>query len=528
MDKKIYQAQDVRDKIISGIDFIADPVKQTLSPKGGNVLYETEHGDQVLTNDGVTIAKNISSKDQIENAVIEIVKESSLRTNMEAGDGTSTTILLCQTLTKEALKLVDSGYSWIEVRDELQKLAEEMIKYLDSTKYKVTDNKSLLEIATISSNNDKKAAKDVMEAIDIAKEDGMIFLEPNNKPETEIVKDLGYMIRSGVMYQELLTNPGQMSVAFENAPVLLTDKKLYYGEEAETILRAAVKEKHKSIVIVARDFMGEALNVFIANHSKGVINVMLVKADIDDKNTTVLQDLAVYLGGKIISEKTGSLVNKISPSDFVMVNKAYSDPAKTLFTPKTTGSKELKERIKMIKDELDKKPDHSELKGRLASLTTGVVTIRVGGSTPTETREKIFRYEDAINATRSAMKYGYLVGGGKALLNVLENVKCKNADFAPLFRKWCQAPIRQIADNCGKHADTVIEKISSGGVNYGYNALTDEYGDLIKAGVIDPFLVLKMAIRNSVSVASVIISIKNFVINDIEEYDEKENKQSRA
>lgn len=518
MDKKIYKAEDIKDKILSGIDFIVEPVASTLSPKGHNVMFETESIDHVLTNDGITIARNISSKDQIQETIIEIIKQAALRTNSEGGDGTTTTTVLSGVVTKAALKLVEEGYSWIHVRDTLNALRDAMLKRIEESKIIVDGKKGLLEIATISSNNDREVAENVIKAIDVAKEDGMVFLEPNVKPQTELVEDLGFMVKAGVMFQELLVDQGRNSVVFKNAPVLLTDKKLYYAEEAETILRTAVKAGYKNVVIVAKDFMGDAINTFVANHTKGVIKVMLVKADIDDKNSERLHDLATYIGGKIITEKTGSLVNKITAEDFVIVNQAFSDPHKTLFTPKTAGGKKLKERIALIKEELEKSKDNPELKSRLASLTTGVVTIKVGGTTPIETRERIYRYEDAIHATRSAMKYGYLVGGGKSLLNAFDPNDCPNKDFLPLYKKFTEAIVRQIAINSGKSADDVLEKIRANkNPNYGYNALTDKYEDLLKAGVIDPFMVVKQAIENSVSVANTIVSIKYYMINDVEE-----------
>lgn len=522
MDKIIYKATDIQDRTHAGIDFIVNPVASTLGPKGNNVMFETESLSHILTNDGVTIARNISSKDPVQNTIVEIIKGAALRTNSEGGDGTTTTTVLSGVLTKEAMKLVAEGYSWIQVRDTLNELKEKLLKKIEKARIKPDGKKGLREIATISANNDEEIAENVMKAIDVAKEDGMIFLEGNNKPVTELEEDLGFMVKSGVMYQELLTEAGRMSVVFKDTPVLLTDKKLYYAEEAETILRTAIKAGHKSVVIVARDFMGDAINTFIANHTKGVIQVMLVKAEgIDEKNNERLLDLAIYLGGKILTEKTGSLVNKMTPEDFVMVTQVFSDPGKTLFTPKTAGNKKLKERINLLKTELDKRKDDTELKGRLASLTTGVVTIRVGGHTPVETREKVYRYEDAVHATRSAMKHGYLVGGGMSLLNAFDPADCPNKDFLPLYRKYCETIIRRIAINAGKHDDTIVETCRTGDTNYGYNAREDRYEDLLKAGVVDPYMVVKLAIEGSVATANTIVSIEYYMVNDIDNDEEE-------
>lgn len=518
MDKLVLQKDRVNDKILSGIDFIAKPVVSTLSPRGSNVLIELPDGNTAFTNDGATIAKNLSSSDQIEQAIIEIIKEASLRTNAEAGDGTTTTILLSSILAKEALKLIADGYSWIDIRNELNKFGEKLIAEIEKMKITVKDDVGLKEIATTSANNDPEIAKYVMDAVSVAREDGMIFLEANNKPGvTEVVKDLGFMVRSGILYQELLTTTGSNQVVFKDTPVLITDKKLYYSEEAESILRTAVKAGHKSIVIVAKDFLGEALNTLIANHTGKVINVMLIKdPKLTDSDNTSLYDLATYMSAKVFTDKTGSLVSKLTEKDFIIATQVFSDPQKTLFTPKVSGSKELKERVKMLKDELAKDTENKDLKSRLASLTTGIVTIKVGGHTPMEIREKVYRYEDAVNATRSAMKYGYLTGGGTSLLGAHRALQGHPTEYTTIYKKYCEAIVRQIAANCGKHEDTVVDKIKEGTGDFGYNALTDKYENLRKAGVVDPFQVMKLAILNSISVTTTIVSIKNYVINDYE------------
>lgn len=528
MNKLTFKREEVLGKILSGLDFIAKPVISTLSPKGHNVLIELDNGDHLMTNDGVTIAKNISSKDQIEDTIIGIVKDASLRTNAEAGDGTTTTILLSQVLVKEALKLIDEGHSWIDVRNELNKFGEQIVKDVEKTKIVVKNDKGLMEIATTSANNDKEIAKYVMEAVSVAREDGMIFLEGNNKPGvTEVIKDLGFLIKSGVMYQELMQS-GRPAVIFKDTPVLLTDKKLYYSEEAETILRTAVKAGYKNVVIVARDFMGEALNTFIANHSKDVIQVMLVKDNnITDKDNPTLYDLATYIGAKVFTEKSGSLVNKLAPEDFTIATQVFSDVNKTLFTPKVSGGKELKDRIKLLKDELEKDKENKDVKNRLASLTTGVVTIKVGGQTPMEIREKVYRYEDAVNASRSAMRYGYLPGGGTSLLRAFRGIVGHASEYIPMYKKYCESIIRQIAINCGKHEETIIEEVRKGKEGFGYNALTDKFEDLLKAGIVDPFQVIKLAVLNSISVTNIIISANHYIINDISEDDSHPTQQDR-
>ena len=515
-DKLVYKAEDVRSRVLAGIDFIVNPVASTLGPRGNNVLWENDHLDPSLSNDGATVAKQLSSKDRIIQSVVEVIRSAALRTNSDGGDGTTTTTLLSGVLTKEVLKMIDQGYSWLQIRSALDEIKTAMLKRIEKSRVIIKGKEGLKEVATISANNDPKIAEDVVKAIEVAGLDGMVFLEGNNKQENEIIQDLGFMVQGGIQYPELLVDKGRPAVVFKNVPVLITDKRLYYSEEAETILRVAVQAGWKNVVIVARDFMGEAVNTFIANHTRGVINVMLVKAaDTTEKNTEQIQDLSIYLSGKIISDKTGSLVNKITAEDFVIVNQAYSDPTKTLFTPKTSGGKALKERIKMLKTELDKKKDDPALKARIASLTTGVVTIKIGGTNPIEIREKVFRYEDAIHATRAAMREGYLVGGGLSFFRAYSPTDLTDKSFVPLYKKYAEAVVRKIAENAGQPADTVIKEMTDKDHDYGYNALTDTFEDLRKAGVIEPYLVAKLAVENSIAVATILASVKYYIVNDI-------------
>lgn len=513
MVKQIFKYEDVKDKVLRGLDLIADPIRQTMSPKGGDALIETEHLSLINTNDGVTIAKNIQVADQIENSIIDIVKSASLRTNSEAGDGTSTTVLLSQVLTKEALKLKESGMSRLAIKKSLIDMAEKVKSNIKSKEVKT--DKDLLNIAMISSNNDEDIAKVVVDVIKTAGEDGMVFLEPNNSPETRIEKDLGFMVKDGLLYQELMVDKGRPVVTFEGVPVLITDKRLYYPEEAETILRTAIQAGYSELVIVARDFIGKSVPTFIKNHQEGVIKVILVKDSrcTEDDNSS-LDDLAQYLGGKLITDKSGSLVNNLSPEDFVTARKVYQDPQKTLFTP-VKESKALKERIAYLKEELEKDKENKEIKSRLASLTSGVVTVYVGGNTNIEIREKVYRYEDAVNATRAAIRKGYSAGGGVSLLRAYSPDDYEG-EMINVAKKFTQAVTRQIAQNCGKHDESVIEDILSKKGDYGYNAFTDSYGDLLKEGVIDPTLVLNLAIDNSVSVANTIVGINTYIINDLD------------
>lgn len=508
---------------------IADPIRQTLGPKGGNVLVENNFGVISLTNDGATIAKNIEVEDEFENSIIEIVKSASLQTNMVAGDGTSSTVVLSKVLVDEGLKLLESGVNPIYITKVLREFKD---KYLDKIKksiIKIKNSGELFDIARISANNDEIIAKDVVEIMQVIGEDGLAFIEQNNSGiNTVLEKDLGFQIKSGLLYKELLVNPAQFHVNYTDIPVLITDKKLYYAQEAETILRTVKSAGYNSVVIVARDFMGESVSTFITNHQKGDIKVALIKdPQVSDTDNTSLEDLAIYLGGKVISERTGSIVNKLKIEDFVLANRVFSNAYKTLFTPKIFKNKKLKDRIQSLKNELKKDRDNLTLQKRISSLTSGVVTVKVGGSTPIEIGEKKYRYEDAINATKQAMLHGYLAGGGITLLKHFNKDMISDPEFLPLCNKFASIIVSQIAENCGEHVDTVVKTIKqNSSKSFGYNALNGKYEDLLNAGVIEPFKVVEMSIENSISIANIILSTNYYIVNDVKKDESK--KQERG
>lgn len=529
MNKQVHRYKDIREKILSGVDLIADPIRETISPKGRNVIFENDNGDYISTNDGVTIAKNISVSDPIENAILTIIKSASLKSNTEAGDGTSTSVVLSQILIKEGLKLIDNGMNPMDVKRELERIGEDVIKKLQAKAVKIKNDTELQQVAMISSNSDEQIAKDAVKVVKIVKEDGMVFLEKNNKVETEIEEDTGFMIEEPLFSPELRNNPRGFSANYKDVPVLITDKRLYYPEEAESILKTVLMNGHKSVVVVARDFIGQAPNVFIANHVKGICSVLLIKdSRITEKNNECLEDLAVYLGGKVISEKTGSLVDNLTMDDFVLCDKAFADGAKSILTSRLKKNRKLDIRVKALKKELAKDKEDSDLQKRIASLTNGMVTVKVGGNTAIEVQERAYRYEDAIHAARAAMKDGYLIGGGVTMMSLTNEIDVLH-EMIPLFRKFCEANVRQIAENCGEHPDSIVANTQNSNKNkklktwvYGYNALSGQVEDLLKAGVIDPARVTEMAVRNSISVASQIIS-SNFLILHEEDIDVDDN-----
>lgn len=506
-NRKIYRESEVRAETLAAVDMAALPVIETIGPMGKNVIYPNENGTRVITNDGVTILKSISVKDPLQDAVIEILKEGALRTNQVAGDATSTTTLFAYKLIHRVYELKRKGLSQRAIRDSLNRISDKLLGRLDKQKSHALSKEIEFNVAKISANNDADVAKLTVETMDATGVDGMVFIELGGGEETTLEKQLGYRIPNGMIYQNLYNNPAAPVATYKNIKVVIFDKSLYYAEECEQILRVAKEAGYNELVIVAKDFLGDAPNTFIANHAQGIIKLVLAKCNDD----TSLEDLAVYLGGTVISEASGRRVESLSMADFVTAESVFADPTKVLIK-NTQDNKILTKRVEGIKDELKKDKDNKTLKERLASLTSGLVTVKVGGRTATEARERAFRFEDAYSAVRVAKQYGYLVGGGLALYNAYNAKDYPNREDRETALILSRASITQLAEN--SMLDLDFDKITK---DVGLNALTGEYENLLEAGVVEPYKAVEMAIKNAVSVADMITSIGTFIIEDVEE-----------
>lgn len=502
-NRLIHREADVKSKVLSGLDKISLPVIETISPMGKNVLIQREGGYE-LTNDGVTIARSIEVEDQIESAVIELIKDAATRTNSEAGDGTSTTILFSRTVIKKVLELQKKGLSQRDIRGIFNKVQGKILARLEKMKRDVKDDKALLEIATISANNDKDIAVGVVEVVKNAGLDGQVILEPNNGESTVIERQAGYRIQPGMQYQHLYDDVAKPQALYKEMLAIILDKTLYYGEECEHIMRVAKESGYGELLVIAKDFQGDSPNTFITNHANGRIKVVLAKLADD----TLLGDIAVYLDGKIVSEASGKRVEDITIEDYVVVDSVMADPLKILIKSKEE-TKKLKERVKWIKSELEKDKENRALKSRLASLTSGIVTAKIGGRTPIEIREKIYRYEDAINAVRSAKKWGYLIGGGLSMLKAYNATDYSSREEKEVALAITSASLNQIAEN--SMVDIDFDKVSG---EVGYNSATGKYENLLKAGVIEPYKATEMAVKNSISVADILTSIGTYIVYD--------------
>ena len=514
MNKNIHREVDIRDKVAAAVDKVALPVIETIGPLGKNVLYESDKGTFALTNDGITIARQINLKDPIENAIAEIIKDGATRTNQMAGDGTSTTILFSRELITKSRDLSTQGMSYRAISELYDKVINKLLKRIEKQKRVVKDKHTKLEIATISANNDKQVAAKVVEAVDTAGLEGQIFLEFSQNEKTIIDKETGFRITPGMIFQNLYSDVSRPMVAYQDIPVIILDKKLYYAEETEHILRVAQDVGFKAILIVAKDFAGDAPNTIIANHVRGSIRVATAKLD-DDIG---LEDLAIYLGGTVLSEAAGRRVDSITKDDFIKATRITADPQKILLS-NVKDTPELKKRIQGIQDELEKDKDNTKLKSRLSSMTNGIVTLRIGAATQQEAREKLFRFEDSINATRAAIRDGYLVGGGLSIYNAFVKDDYDNEDEVDVALKLAQASMIRISRNAQMKLDW--KKV---GKHIGLNALTGQYEDLLKAGVVEPYKVAEMALKNAASVASMINSIGTYILNDYDS-DSNDDKQ---
>lgn len=494
------------DLVRRAVDRIAEPVIQTLTPLGNNVLFEKDF-HSVITNDGATIAKLIDSEDPTEDAIIQMVKYGSLSTNQAAGDGTSTTILLTKKLVDMGLDQIASGVKPMVLKKTFLQMRDDILEGAESLKKDVSDS-DWYSIALISAGGDEKLAENVVSVIETSGLDGMVFLNESKNDKTKITKDTGYNLEQP-MFDPVLSNVGPGRADYTKPYVFITDKKLYHIEECKEILETGHKTGARDIVIVARDFLGESAEWLISNHmdKKVPLNVLLIKYPTPDNDFTQLYDLATYLGGQVVTEKMGTLKGKLTADHYTLVSRVYSAGPKTIFVTDNKANPELTMLVEEVRKKKEDDPSDDQSARRLASLTAGTVNIEVGAPTGPELRELLYRYEDAINATRAAIRSGYVVGGGLTLFASTRNL-------GELAQEFGTASIRQIAKNTGIEFDET--KYSA---EVGYNAKTEVFSNLKDDGVIEPYDVFKHSVINSFSIATAILTSGYFITNKREKND---------
>ncbi len=536
MAKQIKFDEDARRQIMAGVDKVADTVKVTLGPKGRNVILDRGFGSPTVTNDGVTIAKEIELEDKYENIGAEMVKEVANKTNDSAGDGTTTATLLTQTIANQGAKMISKGVNVIELKDALIKYTEDVIANIKKSSKPVADNASIAQVATVSAQ-DEQVGKIISEVMEEVGKDGVITVEESQTfgIEYEVVK--GMKFDKGYISPYMVTNTESMEAELDEPYILITDKKISSVKEILPILEKVTQAGKKELVIIAEDLDGEALTTLVLNKLRGTLNVLAVKAPgFGDDQKARLEDIAILTGGQVISEDKGM---KLEDTELEMLGQAgkviAGKDATTIVNGKGKDA-DIRTRATQIKAQMDKEEsdfDKNKYKERLAKLAGGVAVIRVGAATEVEQKEKQHRVEDAVEATKAAVEEGIVAGGGTVLLiesfRIASLKKRKEKSLSveeraalEILAESLEMPVRQIAGNAGVSPDLIVSGIAGAnkegekGARIGYNAATGDFVDMIEAGIIDPTKVVTSALRNSVSTAGMILTTEA-VVTDIPE-----------
>ena len=514
MAKELYYGEESRRKLLAGVDKLADTVKITLGPKGRNVLIEKSYGSPLITNDGVSIAREIELEDQVENMGAQLVKEVATKTNDVAGDGTTTATLLAQAIIREGVKNVTAGANPMILKKGIADAVEVAVDYLKKSAKPVDDKASIAQVASVSAN-DAEIGELIAEAMDKVGKDGVITVEESKTLGTTMEVVEGMQFDRGYL-SPYMANNDKLEAVMTKPYILLTDKKISNIQEIVPLLETIMKSG-RSLLIVAEDVDGEALATLIVNKLRGTLDVVAVKAPgFGDRRKAMMEDIAILTGGTVISEELGyelkeADIEMLGTAETVKVNKDD-----TVIVNGGGDKKELEARIAQIRatiEETTSEFDREKLQERLAKLAGGVAVINAGAATETELKEKKLRLEDALNATRAAVEEGIVAGGGTSLIRAIEEVK-KFADKqdgdirtgAKIVERALEEPVRQIAENAGFDGSVIVAEVKKSAGNNGFNAATSEYEDMIKAGIVDPVKVTRSALQNAASVASMLLT----------------------
>ncbi|PYX15785.1 MAG: chaperonin GroEL [Acidobacteria bacterium] len=537
MAKQIVHGEESRQAILRGVNLLADAVKVTLGPKGRNVVIEKKFGSPTITKDGVTVAKEIELRDGLENMGAQMVREVASKTSDVAGDGTTTATVLAQAIYREGVKTVAAGANPMAMKRGIEKAValvcgtadpktgERGKGELDRLSKPVT-GEMIAQVGTISANNDETIGKIIAEAMKKVGKDGVITVEESKTLETQLEVVEGMQFDRGYLSPYFVTDPERMEATLENAYILINEKKISSMKDLLPLLEQIAKSS-KPLLIVAEDVEGEALATLVVNKLRGTLQVCAVKAPgFGDRRKAMLQDIATLTGGKAITEDLGIKLENVQMSDLGQAKKITVDKDNTTIVEGKGKHSEIEGRVKEIRSQIDKTTsdyDREKLQERLAKLVGGVAVIKVGGATETEMKEKKARVEDAMHATRAAVEEGIVPGGGVALtrcVSALDKLKVEGDEQigVNIVKRALQEPLRQIAENAGEEGAIVLGKINdSKDNNFGYNALTGEYEDLVKAGVLDPTKVVRTALQNAGSIASLMLTTEALVAEIPEE-----------
>ncbi len=530
MAKQLSFGDEARKKIQAGVDKLAEAVKVTLGPKGRNVVLEKKWGSPTITKDGVTVAKEVDLEDPYENMGAQMVKEVASKTSDVAGDGTTTATLLAQIIYREGLKTVTAGANPMAVKRGVEKAVEKVIEQLKKLSQSVKGRTEISQVATIAANNDSTIGNIIADAMEKVGKDGVITVEEAKGMETTLEVVEGMEFDNGYLSPYFVTNPEAMEVELEEPYILLHDKKISSAKDLVPIMEQVARQG-KALVIIAEDVEGEALATLVVNKIRGTLSCAAVKAPgFGERRKAMLEDMAILTGGKVISEEVGLKLENASLDLLGRAKKVKMTKDKTTIVEGAGDTNAIKGRIDQIRVERDKTTsdyDREKLEERLAKLAGGVAVINVGAATETEMKEKKARVEDALHATRAAVEEGIVPGGGVALLrciDALEELKLEGDEEIGknIIKKAIQEPARQLAENAGKEGSIIVQKVlEKKETNFGYNAAKDTFEDLVKAGIIDPTKVTRVALQNASSVASLLITTEALV----SEIPEKEKPQ---
>ncbi|MFB9068252.1 chaperonin GroEL [Pseudofulvimonas gallinarii] len=518
--KEVRFSEDARARILAGVNILADAVKVTLGPKGRNVVLEKSFGAPTITKDGVSVAKEIELKDKFENMGAQMVKEVASKTSDVAGDGTTTATVLAQALVREGLKAVAAGMNPMDLKRGIDKAVTAAVEELKKISKPTADDKAIAQVGTISANSDESIGNIIADAMKKVGKEGVITVEEGSGLDNELDVVEGMQFDRGYLSPYFINNQQNMSVELESPYILLHDKKISNVRDLLPVLEGVAKAG-KPLLIVAEEVEGEALATLVVNTIRGIVKVAAVKAPgFGDRRKAMLEDMAILTGGQVISEEVGLQLEKATLKDLGQAKKIVITKENTTIIDGAGETGNIESRIKQIKAQIEETSsdyDREKLQERVAKLAGGVAVIKVGASTEIEMKEKKARVEDALHATRAAVEEGVVPGGGVALIRAkaaIEGLKGANEDQnhgINLALRAMEAPLREIVANAGEEPSVVVNNVKSGTGNYGYNAATGEYGDMVQLGILDPTKVTRSALQHAASIAGLVITTEAMI-----------------
>ncbi len=527
MAKEIKFSEDARAKMLAGVDKLANTVKSTLGPKGRNVVLEQSYGSPTITNDGVTIAKDIELEDHFENMGAKLVSEVASKTNDIAGDGTTTATVLAQAIVTEGMKNVTAGANPVGIRSGIDKATKAAVEALHAMSHDVSSKSDISQIAAVSSSSEE-IGKLIAEAMEKVGNDGVITIEESKGIDTSLDVVEGMQFDRGYLSQYMVTDEDKMEADLDNPYILVTDKKISNIQDILPLLQNIVQQG-RPLLIIADDIAGEALPTLVLNKIRGTFNVVAVKAPgFGDRRKEMLQDIATLTGATVITDDLGLQLKDTTVDQLGSAGKVTVDKENTTIVEGSGEKAQIKERVGQIKKQISETTsdfDREKLQERLAKLAGGVAVVKVGAATETELKERKYRIEDALNSTRAAVEEGFVPGGGTALINVIGKVAAleEKGDIQTginIVKRALEEPVRQIAFNAGLEGSVIVEKLKSEEPGVGYNASTGKWEDMVKAGIVDPTKVTRSALQNAASVAALLLTTEAVVADKPEEKDQ--------